>query len=234
MRAVVQRAVSADVTVEGNIVGAIGKGLVVFLGVEEDDKTSDAEYLAEKIAELEKSGEQYILAYEESYGYLVGDGCRDKDAVTATLLIAEMAAYHDLNGMTLYDALGALHEKYGYYCEETLNITMPGINGLADMEKLLVRLGADPPRIIGGYAVTAVRYYADGTRLDLATGEVTHITPSGSDVLYWEIEGGDAFVIRRSGTEPKIRIYMLLHEESREACERKVKALTDAAYGLVR
>ena len=154
---------------------------------------------------LESAGKiTVIFSYEESYGYMIGHYVRDKDAVTASMMIAEMAAYYFSKGMTLADALEGLYEKYGWFMEKTLNLVMPGLDGLGKMKELMASLRAKPPREIGGASVLGMRDYQNGTVsvAELGVEGKTHI--AGSNVLYFELEDGTAFIVRPSGTEPKI------------------------------
>mgnify|MGYP002228287453 FL=1 len=118
------------------------------------DTFTGFKFLAEKIKQFEQDGShEYIFAFEESYGYLCGDYARDKDAVTASMLIAEMAAYYRTQGKTLYDAMEEMYEKYGYYCEQTVSIVMPGVSGLQRMKELMQELRDKPLTQIGTHKV---------------------------------------------------------------------------------
>ena len=133
-------------------------------GVHVDETFTGFKFMAEKLAEYKREGSyNYLLAYEESYGNMVGDYVRDKDAVTASMLIAEMAASYFKQGMTLADALDALYEKYGYFGELTMNLVMPGLDGLEKMRAIMAKLRAEPPKEIGGEAVLGMRDYQSGT-----------------------------------------------------------------------
>jgi phosphoglucomutase len=192
-------------------------------GVRCIDTFTGFKFMAERKNELEGAGEgKVIFSYEESYGYMLGDFVRDKDAVTASLLLTEMAAWYAGQGMTLYDALQALYPKYGYYNEKTLNILMPGLEGLANMKALMVRLRENPPVEIGGTAVFVVKDYEDGTALDLRTGRKTPMELSGSNVLRFETADGTAVIVRPSGTEPKLKVYVLANGSSKEECDAKI------------
>lgn len=202
-------------------------------GVHIDDTFTGFKFMAEKIAEYEKTGSfSYILAYEESYGYMIGDYVRDKDAVTASMLIAEMAAFHFENGMTLLQALDSLYEKYGYFSEKTLNIVMPGIDGLENMRKLMTRLRENPPADISGVKVLRERDYASGKIIVPGLGFVgkTHI--AGSNVLYFELDDDTSFIVRPSGTEPKIKVYILVSGEDKSDCEEKINKYSQYAENL--
>ncbi|MBQ4120936.1 MAG: phospho-sugar mutase [Clostridia bacterium] len=166
----------------------------------------------------------YLLGFEESYGYLKGTYARDKDSVVASMLIVEMAAYYKAKGMTLYDALVKMFEKYGHFTENTVNVTMPGLDGVEKMKALMNDLRKNPPAEIGGKKVVAIRDYQAETITDLITGAVTPTGLPASNVLYFECEGGNVVVVRPSGTEPKIKLYLLVNG----ACENCCKATLEA------
>ncbi len=179
-------------------------------GLQSYDTFTGFKFLAEKKDKLENAGEgKVIFAYEESYGYMLGDYVRDKDAVTASLMLTEMAAWYAAQGMTLADALDALYEKYGYYAEKTFNLVMPGLDGLKDMAKLMKSLREAPPAEISGVKVDVFKDYQDGSVTDNATGEKSTMELSGSNVLRFEMADGTSVIVRPSGTEPKIKVYIL-------------------------
>ena len=179
-------------------------------GVRCYDTFTGFKFMAEKKNALEESGEgKVIFSYEESYGYMLGDYVRDKDAVTASMLLTEMAAWYAAQGMTLFDALNALYEKYGYYAEKTHNLVMPGLDGLRDMARLMKDLRENPPAEISGVKVAVRKDYTDGSVIDCATGAKTSMELSGSNVLRYELADGTVILVRPSGTEPKIKVYVL-------------------------
>ena len=183
------------------------------------DTFTGFKFMAEKMNELESAGKNTVIfSYEESYGYMIGHYVRDKDAVTASLLLTEMAAWYHAQGMTLFDALRSLYEKYGWYGEKTHNLVMPGLDGLEKMAALMQSLRAQPPVEIGGVTVAQYKDYADGTVRDAATGAVTPMPLSGSNVLRFELTDGTHIVVRPSGTEPKIKVYILT--KGADAAER--------------
>ena len=174
------------------------------------DTFTGFKFMAEKKNALEKSGEgKVILSYEESYGYMLGDYVRDKDAVTASLILTEMAAWYATQGMTLYDAINAMYEKYGWYGEKTHNLVMPGLDGIEKMAKLMKSLRENPPTDISGVKVVARKDYTDGSVVNCETGAVTKMELSGSNVLRYELSDGTTIIVRPSGTEPKIKVYIL-------------------------
>ena len=183
------------------------------------DTFTGFKFMAEKMNELESAGKNTVIfSYEESYGYMIGHYVRDKDAVTASLLLTEMAAWYHAQGMTLFDALRSLYEKYGWYGEKTHNLVMPGLDGLEKMAALMQSLRAQPPVEIGGVKVAQYKDYSDGTVHDAATGAITPMPLSGSNVLRFELTDGSHIVIRPSGTEPKIKVYILT--KGADAAER--------------
>ena len=183
------------------------------------DTFTGFKFMAEKMNELESAGKNTVIfSYEESYGYMIGHYVRDKDAVTASLLLTEMAAWYHAQGMTLLDALRSLYEKYGWYGEKTHNLVMPGLDGLEKMAALMQSLRAQPPVEIGGVTVAQYKDYSDGTVRDAATGAITPMPLSGSNVLRFELTDGTHIVVRPSGTEPKIKVYILT--KGADAAER--------------
>ena len=202
-------------------------------GVHFEDTFTGFKFMAERVAAWEAANSyKYIFAFEESYGYMVGDFVRDKDAVTASLLVAEMAAHYYKKGMTLLDAIDALYEKYGYFQEKTLNLVMPGLDGLQKMKKLMDTLRSEPPKEIGGTEIARLRDYLDGSIYVSGLGKVGKTPFFGSNVLYFELADGSSFIVRPSGTEPKIKVYILCRGESKAACEEHVAKYVSFAEEL--
>ena len=183
------------------------------------DTFTGFKFMAEKKNQLESAGQgKVVFSYEESYGYMLGDYVRDKDAVTASLLLTEMAAWYATQGMTLYDALDVLYRKYGWYGEKTYNLVMPGLDGLEKMANLMKSLRQNPPAVISGVAVARRKDYTDGSVVDCATGAVSEMELKGSNVLRYELADGTTILVRPSGTEPKIKVYILT--QGKDATER--------------
>ena len=179
-------------------------------GVTSCDTFTGFKFMAEKKNQLERDGiGQVIMSYEESYGYMLGDYVRDKDAVTASMVITEMAAWYAAQGMTLYDALQSLYEKYGWYGEKTHNLVMPGLDGLEKMANLMQSLRENPPAEIAGTKVVVRKDYTDGSVIDCLSGAVSQMELRGSNVLRFELSDGTTILVRPSGTEPKIKVYIL-------------------------
>ena len=187
------------------------------------DTFTGFKFLAEKKDKLENSGEgKVIFSYEESYGYMLGDYVRDKDAVSASVELSEMAAWYASQGMTLYDALQALFEKYGYYGEKTMNLVMPGLDGLKKMADLMANLRQNPPTEIAGVAVRQQKDYQDGSVVNVADGSKETMELSGSNVLRYEMADGTSLIVRPSGTEPKVKVYILANGATKSECDEKV------------
>jgi len=187
------------------------------------DTFTGFKFMAEKKNALESSGEGHVIfSYEESYGYMIGDFVRDKDAVTASMLLAEMAAWYAGQGMTLWDALEKVYEKYGQYSENTLNLQMPGFDGIGRMRELMAGLRESPPTEISGVPVVVWRDYECGVETDVRTGATSEMELSGSNVLRYETEDGTVVIVRPSGTEPKVKVYIMTSSETRTECDAKI------------
>ena len=202
-------------------------------GVKMFDTFTGFKFMAEKKNALESTGEgKVIFSYEESYGYMLGDYVRDKDAVTACMVAAEMAAWYYDRGMTLYDALMELYDKYGVYQEKTLNLVMPGLDGLKKMAQLMADLRAKPPVEIAGMAVKEQKDYKDGSVHCVECGKDSKMELSGSNVLRYELADGTSVIVRPSGTEPKVKVYILTQGETIPLCQEKIAAIEKWANGL--
>ncbi|MCH4206767.1 MAG: phospho-sugar mutase [Solobacterium sp.] len=197
------------------------------------DTFTGFKFMAEKKNELEAAGKgKVIFSFEESYGYMIGDYVRDKDAVTAALLLTEMACWYYDRGMTVYDALQEMYQKYGNYAEKTLNLVMPGLDGLSKMASIMKNLRENPPMEIEGVKVAVRKDYSDGSVIDNATGKKTAMELSGSNVLRFEMADGSTLIVRPSGTEPKIKVYLLIHADTMEECHKLVDTYEQWAEGL--
>ena len=192
-------------------------------GVKSYNTFTGFKFMAEKKNQLEASGQGHVIfSYEESIGYMIGDYVRDKDAVTASLLLTEMTAWYAAQGMTLLDALDALYAKYGYYGEKTLNLVMPGLEGMALMANLMAKLRQTPPAEIAGTTVLRQKDYQDGTERDTASGTVSPMALVGSNVLAYDLADETTIVVRPSGTEPKIKVYVLAKGKDSTDSQEKV------------
>ena len=201
----------------------LAKKVAESYGVRSYDTFTGFKFMAEKKNQLEAAGQGHVIfSYEESIGYMIGDYVRDKDAVTASLLLVEMTAWYAARGMTLLDALEVLYQKHGYHGEQTVNLVMPGLEGMANMKALMAGLRANPLQEIAGTKVTVRRDYQDGTQVDAATGETTQMELSGSNVLRYEMADGTSLIVRPSGTEPKVKVYILANGVTKAECDEKV------------
>lgn len=204
-------------------------------GVEIMNVLTGFKYIGEKMTEFEKTGSHsYVFGFEESYGYLAGTHARDKDGVVSTMLIAEMAAYYKTKNMSLYEALQELYKTYGYYCERTVSITMPGKDGMEKMSALMKGLRTLPLSNAAGMDIEATTDYKeqilikkDGTKEPL-TG-----LPKSDVVKYNLSDGKSYFIIRPSGTEPKIKIYLASNADSMDSANKVIDdVLTDVKKQL--
>lgn len=204
-------------------------------GVRLFDTFTGFKFMAEKKNTLEESGEgKVIFSYEESYGYMMGDYVRDKDAVTAALVATEMAAWYHGQGLTLYAAMEKLYEKYGFYGEKTLNLVMPGLDGLKKMAALMRELRDHPLCEIAGVAVLQRKDYSSGILEDVSTGAREEMELKGSNVLKYKLADGTDLVVRPSGTEPKVKVYILSQGESHAQCGEKISKYSAWAETLQR
>ena len=192
-------------------------------GIKLHDVLTGFKFIGEVIKNYEKVGKAdgFVLGFEESYGYLLGTYARDKDAVEASMMILEMTAYYKKQNMTLSDALEALYEKYGVYGERVIDIYMEGLDGIEKRKRIMQSLRDNAPKAIGGYNVVKVGDYKKGTILNTASGEEESTGQPASDVLYYTLENDDKIIVRPSGTEPKIKIYILAHDDNKASLDKK-------------
>lgn len=194
-------------------------------GVEIMNVLTGFKYIGEKMTEFAKTGEHtYIMGFEESYGYLVGTHARDKDGVVATMLIAEMAAYYKTKGKSLYEALMDIYKKYGYYAEKTVSFTMPGKDGMEKMAALLTGLRENPPVSAAGMDIVLYTDYQSQTIKD-TKGSVSLLKglPKSNVLKYNLSDEKTYFIVRPSGTEPKIKIYLGTFAESFDAAQATIE-----------
>ena len=196
-------------------------------GAETADLLTGFKYIGELVTKLEEKGEadRYIIGMEESYGYLRGTHCRDKDAVVASMLICEMAAYYKAKGMSLYDFMQSIYKKYGLYLNTLLNFNFEGAAGMQKMADMMNALRENPPKEIGGEAVESITDYKASICKDLTTGGETAVDLPKSNVLQYRLAGEDSVIVRPSGTEPKIKIYITSVAETRENAQAKADAI---------
>ncbi len=204
-------------------------------GAEMRDLLTGFKYIGECITELEEQGEEerYVIGMEESYGYLRGTYARDKDAVVAAMLVAELAAVCKLNGQTLWDYMNAIYEKYGYYFNRLDNYAFEGASGMVKMTQMMENTRNNVPAEIAGSKVVWVADYKTGKIKDLVTGEESETGLPKSNVLSYRCENGNTAIVRPSGTEPKIKIYITVKSDSRENAELALDVVSNGMKGLL-
>lgn len=191
-------------------------------------------YIGEQIKWfLEQNTYNYVFGLEESYGCLAGTHARDKDAIVAVMCLCEVASYCKKQGITLWDMMLDMYEKYGYFKEDLYTITLKGIDGAEQISAIMSKLRANPPKEIGDYKVLKMRDYKLDKVIDLATGEVSSTGLPNSDVLYFDLNDDAWCCARPSGTEPKIKFYMGVKGTSLEDARARVTALTEALKALI-
>ena len=190
-------------------------------GVETVNVLTGFKYIGDTIKKLEEKGEKdrFILGFEESYGYLVGTEVRDKDAVVATLIICEMAAYYRSIGSSVYKALQEIYQKFGFYLNKVDSYTFEGLRGMDKMKEIMSALRANPLMKLGDYEVEAREDYKTLVHKDEKTGRVTDIKLPSSNILVYILQGGHQVIIRPSGTEPKIKVYYSIKGKDRREAD---------------
>ena len=189
-------------------------------------------FIGEKIQQFMDRGDHtFIFGFEESYGFLSSTFVRDKDGVNASLLISEVACACMAEGITLYDRVQQIFREYGYYVEKVVSTTLPGKDGLTRMKEIMSALRANPPKEIAGLKVTAVRDYLKGVRTENGKEEPTGLPVS--DVLYFELEGGNWVCVRPSGTEPKIKLYINSNAADQASADSLNEKLQEASKALM-
>lgn len=190
-------------------------------GCECTDVLTGFKYIGEVILNLEKENQEnrFVFGFEESYGYLAGTYVRDKDAVVASMLICEMAAYYKKQGKTLAMVIDSLYEKYGYYLNTTLNFEFEGAEGMAKMAQIMDNLRENEPAQIGGNKVTKVADFLLSEKKYIEKGTKKEINLPKSNVISFQLAGGNACIVRPSGTEPKIKLYITAVGKNRENAE---------------
>ena len=223
--------IAVKTIVTTDIVNAIAKEY----GVEIIDVLTGFKFIGEQIGFLEAKGEEnrYIFGFEESYGYLAGSYVRDKDAVVASMLICEMAAYYRTKGISMIEARKRMYEKYGVYVHSQHSFTFEGESGMIEMQKIMAKLREEHPTEINGLKVLQFDDYQTSISKNLTTGEKTEITLPKSNVLAFSLEEGAKVVIRPSGTEPKIKAYYTVTADTTEAGAVKEKALDTAFSAMI-
>lgn len=193
-------------------------------------------YIGELITQLESEGrsEDFVMGFEESYGYLAGTHARDKDAVVASMLICEMAAYYKAQGKTLIDVMNGLYDEFGYYCNTVQSYTFEGASGMEKMAAIMDGLRVNKPSSFAGYEVIKIDDYKTSKSTDVKTGEESEITLPKSNVLAYTLTDGNKVIVRPSGTEPKIKAYITAIGTSEENAKQIAQELLKDADELMK
>ncbi|MDO5124157.1 MAG: phospho-sugar mutase [Eubacteriales bacterium] len=204
-------------------------------GTQMKDVLTGFKYIGEIILGLEKEGKEdnYIFGFEESYGYLAGTYVRDKDAVVASMLICEMAAYYKKQGKSLAEVIDGLYHEYGYYYNKTLDFYFEGAEGMHKMSALMDALRENAPKEIAGFNVEGICDYRESTDTNILTGETSEINLPKSNVLSYSLTGDNAVIVRPSGTEPKIKLYLTSVGTSKENALEIMEKIKESAKTLL-
>jgi len=203
-------------------------------GVEVMNVLTGFKFIGEKIKAFEQTGDHtYVFGFEESYGYLAGTHARDKDAVVASMLIAEMTAWYKMRGMSLYQGLCELYQKYGTYRERLLSVTLEGADGLEKISQIMAEIRANPPKQVAGLEVVKVADYDNNTVKDLMTEAVTETGLPKSNVLVFDLQQDTWVAMRPSGTEPKIKFYFGTKAENIEVAEARLRQMENEMKTLI-
>lgn len=216
------------------VTSEFGRVIADHFNVQTVNTLTGFKFIAEKISEYKETGQHtFQFGYEESYGYLIGDFVRDKDAIQAALMGAEVAAYYKEQGKSLYDGLLELYETYGYYKESLQSLTLKGKNGIKQIEGILTYFRNSEFKDIADIQLKAIEDYSVGIRTNVEDHSKEAITLPKSNVLKFHLIDGSWFAIRPSGTEPKVKFYFGVKAESLEESEQKNKLLADSVMKMV-
>lgn len=216
--------------VSTNMADAIAK----YYGIQLVEVLTGFKFIGQKILEFENKGTgTYLFGMEESYGCLTGTYARDKDAVVASMTLCEAAAYYKTQNMTLWDAMIAMYERYGYYKDDVKAITLKGIEGLEKIQQIMNTLRENTPAEIGGYRVVSARDYKKDAIKNMATGEVTATGLPSSNVLYYDLTEDAWVCVRPSGTEPKVKFYYGVKGTSLADADKKSEELGKEVLAMI-
>lgn len=216
--------------VTSNLADAIAE----YYGVRLIEVLTGFKYIGQQILNFETTGKgTYLFGFEESYGCLIGTHARDKDAIVATMALCEAAAYYKTKNMTLWDAMIAMYDRYGYYKDDVKSITLKGIEGLAKIQEIMETLRNNTPEKIGGYEVLSARDYKKDTIRDMKTGEVKPTGLPSSNVLYYDLPDNAWLCVRPSGTEPKVKFYLGVKGASLEDADALAESLGAEVMAMI-
>ncbi|ASA96716.1 phospho-sugar mutase [Anoxybacillus flavithermus] len=216
------------------VTSEFGRAIAKSFGIETMDTLTGFKFIGEKIKQYEQTGEYvFQFGYEESYGYLIGDFARDKDAIQAAVLVVEVCAFYKKQGLSLYEALMRLFEQYGYYQEGLRTLTLKGKEGAERIESLLATFRSEPPTIVANQRVVIREDYKTSERVHMETGERENIDLPKSNVLKYVLEDGSWFCVRPSGTEPKMKFYFGVKGQTLTEAKTKLEQLETAVMERV-
>ena len=223
-----------DTVLKTIVTSEIGSAIAASYGLQTIDTLTGFKYIGEKIKEFEEQdANSFLFGYEESYGYLISDFVRDKDAIQSCVLVAEVAAYYKSLGMSLYEGLQQLFEEYGYYRESLKSLTLKGKDGIEQINKMLTQFRENPPKELAGLMVTVIEDYQSSKRTFTTEGSVEMMKLPKSNVIKFKMENGSWFCLRPSGTEPKIKFYFGVKESTLEKSETAIGELENAVMGKI-
>lgn len=210
------------------VTSEIGRTIAKAYGLDTIDTLTGFKFIGEKIRQYEESGQyEFQFGYEESYGYLIRSFCRDKDAVQSVLFACEVAAYYKSQGKTLYDGLLEVFEKYGFFREDLVSLTLKGKDGAEQIQEMMATFRENPPKEVAGLTVVAVEDYKASIVTSLQDGHKEEIHLPKSNVLKYQLEDGSWFCLRPSGTEPKIKFYFGVKDSSLQNSEQKLLTIKE-------
>ncbi|MEW4149637.1 phospho-sugar mutase [Bacillus thuringiensis] len=210
------------------VTSEIGRTIAKAYGLDTIDTLTGFKFIGEKIRQYEESGQyEFQFGYEESYGYLIRPFCRDKDAVQSVLFACEVAAYYKSQGKTLYDGLLEVFEKYGFFREDLVSLTLKGKDGAEQIQEMMATFRENPPKEVAGLTVVAVEDYKASIVTSLQDGHKEEIHLPKSNVLKYQLEDGSWFCLRPSGTEPKIKFYFGVKDSSLQNSEQKLLTIKE-------
>ncbi|MGE6596251.1 phospho-sugar mutase [Bacillus proteolyticus] len=210
------------------VTSEIGRTITKAYGLDTVDTLTGFKFIGEKIKQYEESGQyEFQFGYEESYGYLIRPFCRDKDAVQSVLFACEVAAYYKSQGKTLYDGLLEVFKKYGFFREDLVSLTLKGKDGAEQIQKMMATFRGNPPKEVAGLTVVAVEDYKESIITTLQNGNKEEIHLPKSNVLKYQLEDGSWFCLRPSGTEPKIKFYFGVQDDSLQNSEQKLLTIKE-------
>jgi len=222
------------VVVKTVVTSEIGRAIAKSFGIDTIDTLTGFKFIGEKINEFEQTGQyQFLFGYEESYGYLIGDFVRDKDAVQSAVFAAEVAAYYKSQGKSLYDGLLEIFETYGYYKESLQSLTLRGKDGAEQIANILTTFRTNPPKEIAGVKVVAIEDFQASAKTIIHQNTTETIELPKSNVLKYHLEDGSWFTIRPSGTEPKAKFYFAVKGNSLSESEQLLTSVEESVMGLV-